>query len=38
MNNLSDSLLIEAYHRAKELQFAHDFIRLFEMEIENRGL
>jgi developmental checkpoint coupling sporulation initiation to replication initiation len=38
MENLSDELLIESYHKAKELHLSHDFIDLIEQEIERRAL
>lgn len=38
MENLSNSLLVEAYHEAKALNIAPDFIRLIKEELEHRGL
>ncbi|WP_082684222.1 sporulation histidine kinase inhibitor Sda [Lentibacillus amyloliquefaciens] len=38
MNNLSDALLVESYHRAKALNLPSDFIWLIEKEIEQRDL
>ncbi|MBP1970513.1 antitoxin component HigA of HigAB toxin-antitoxin module [Virgibacillus natechei] len=38
MNNLSDDLLVEAYHQAKALNLAPDFIRLIKREMEQRSL
>jgi len=38
MENLSDSLLIEAYYRAMELQLNDDFIKIIEEEIDHRQI
>lgn len=38
MRKLSDELLIESYHKARELQLSVDFIRLIETEIHRRSL
>lgn len=38
MKKLSDDLLIESYHKARELNLSPDFIRLIEMEIQRRSL
>lgn len=38
MECLSDSLLLEAYKKAKELQLNKDFIHLIEQEIERRAI
>ncbi|KAB2333946.1 sporulation histidine kinase inhibitor Sda [Cytobacillus gottheilii] len=38
MRKLSDDLLIESYHKAKELRLSPDFIRLIETEIHRRSL
>lgn len=38
MECLSDSLLLEAYQKAKELQLNDDFIQLIEQEIERRAI
>ncbi len=38
MNNLSDDLLIESYHKAKKLNLSNDFIHLIESEIRRRSL
>jgi len=38
MNDLSDDLLIEAYHKAIELHLNPDFISLIEKEIIKRNL
>ncbi|RDI44043.1 sporulation histidine kinase inhibitor Sda [Falsibacillus pallidus] len=38
MRKLSDELLIESYHKAKELKLSPDFIRLIELEISRRTL
>jgi developmental checkpoint coupling sporulation initiation to replication initiation len=38
MRNLSDELLIESYHKAKELKLSSDFIELIEKEIFRRSL
>jgi len=38
MECLSDSLLLEAYKKAKELQLNKDFIQLIEQEIERRAI
>lgn len=38
MRKLSDELLIESYHKAKELRLSPDFIRLIETEIQRRAL
>lgn len=38
MECLSDSLLLEAYRKAKELQLNDDFIQLIEQEIERRAI
>ncbi|WP_433743274.1 sporulation histidine kinase inhibitor Sda [Falsibacillus pallidus] len=38
MRKLSDELLIESYHKAKELKLSPDFIRLIELEISRRAL
>ncbi|MBU8879471.1 sporulation histidine kinase inhibitor Sda [Bacillus sp. FJAT-29790] len=38
MRKLSDELLIESYHKARELKLSPDFIRLIETEIHRRGI
>ncbi|MBM7691843.1 developmental checkpoint coupling sporulation initiation to replication initiation [Peribacillus deserti] len=38
MNKLSDDLLIESYHKARELKLSPEFIRLIESEIDRRTL
>ncbi|NMD70624.1 sporulation histidine kinase inhibitor Sda [Bacillus sp. DNRA2] len=38
MRKLSDHLLLESYHKAKELKLNPDFIRLIEMELKRRSL
>ncbi|UOQ91540.1 sporulation histidine kinase inhibitor Sda [Halobacillus shinanisalinarum] len=38
MKNLSDALLVEAYHHAKALHLPPDFIRLMKKELEHRAL
>ncbi|WP_313798201.1 sporulation histidine kinase inhibitor Sda [Cytobacillus sp.] len=38
MRKLSDELLIESYHKARELKLSPDFIRLIEIEIHRRSL
>ena len=38
MECLSDSLLIEAYEKALELELNKDFIEMIEKEIDNRSL
>ncbi|WP_257346119.1 sporulation histidine kinase inhibitor Sda [Pseudalkalibacillus decolorationis] len=38
MENLSDELLIESYHKARELKLSHDFILLIKQEIDRRHL
>lgn len=38
MRKLSDELLIESYHKARELNLSPDFIRLIETEIHRRSL
>ncbi|KMK75919.1 sporulation histidine kinase inhibitor Sda [Alkalihalobacillus pseudalcaliphilus] len=38
MQNLSDELLIETYHKAVELNLNHDFIELIKHELHNRAL
>ncbi|MFT8318316.1 MAG: sporulation histidine kinase inhibitor Sda [Sporolactobacillus sp.] len=38
MENLSDDLLIESYHKAKQYQLSEDFIDLIEKELERRKL
>ncbi|WP_409289401.1 sporulation histidine kinase inhibitor Sda [Peribacillus sp. SCS-26] len=38
MNKLSDDLLIESYHKARELKLSPDFIQLIESEINRRTL
>ncbi|MGP4080446.1 sporulation histidine kinase inhibitor Sda [Pseudalkalibacillus sp. R45] len=38
MENLSDELLIESYHKARELKLSHDFITLIKKEIDRRHL
>jgi developmental checkpoint coupling sporulation initiation to replication initiation len=35
---LPDQLLIESYHKAKELKLSPDFIKLIELEIFRRSL
>lgn len=38
MEHLSDSLLLEAYDKAKQLKLNDDFITIIEKEIANRDL
>ncbi|CAI9388463.1 sporulation histidine kinase inhibitor Sda [Niallia sp. Sow4_A1] len=38
MRKLSDELLIESYHKARELNLSPEFIRLIETEIHRRSL
>ncbi len=38
MENLSDELLIESYHKAKELKLSNEFITLIKQEIDRRHL
>ncbi|GMB07550.1 developmental checkpoint coupling sporulation initiation to replication initiation [Thermolongibacillus altinsuensis] len=38
MRCLPDQLLIESYHKAKELELSPDFIKLIELEIFRRSL
>ncbi|WLD95426.1 sporulation histidine kinase inhibitor Sda [Alkalihalobacillus sp. AL-G] len=38
MENLSDELLIESYHRARELKLSTEFISLIKQEIDRRHL
>lgn len=38
MRKLSDELLIESYHKARELKLNPEFIRLIETEIHRRSL
>ncbi|SFA95237.1 MULTISPECIES: sporulation histidine kinase inhibitor Sda [unclassified Bacillus (in: firmicutes)] len=38
MRKLSDELLIESYHKARELNLSSDFIVLIETEIHRRSL
>lgn len=38
MNYLSDTLLLEAYEKAKELRLNHDFIEMIEQEIKKRSI
>ncbi len=38
MECLSDSLLLEAYQKAKELNLNIDFIKMIEEEIERRAI
>ena len=38
MRKLSDELLIETYHKAKELDLSPDFISLIEKEIHRRSI
>lgn len=38
MRKLSDELLIESYHKAKELNLSTEFILLIEAEIHRRSL
>ncbi|MGN1386778.1 MAG: sporulation histidine kinase inhibitor Sda [Bacillus sp. (in: firmicutes)] len=38
MNKLSDDLLIESYHKAKNLNLSREFIRLIEVELHRRSL
>lgn len=38
MRKLSDELLIESYHKARELQLSKEFIQLIETEIHRRSL
>ncbi|MGN1400322.1 MAG: sporulation histidine kinase inhibitor Sda [Bacillus sp. (in: firmicutes)] len=38
MNRLSDDLLIESYHKAKQLNLSKDFIHLIESELHRRSL
>ncbi|MFD1018835.1 sporulation histidine kinase inhibitor Sda [Thalassobacillus hwangdonensis] len=38
MEHLSDVLLIESYHKAKELKLSKEFIQLIEEELFRRSL
>lgn len=38
MKRLSDTLLIESYHKAIALNLSADFIHLIEMEMERRSM
>ncbi|MBO1003449.1 sporulation histidine kinase inhibitor Sda [Pseudogracilibacillus auburnensis] len=38
MECLSDTLLLEAYEKAKELGLNHDFITMIEEEINRRAI
>ncbi|WP_035512470.1 sporulation histidine kinase inhibitor Sda [Halalkalibacillus halophilus] len=38
MDTLSNELLIESYKKAKKMQLNEDFIQLFEIELEKRGI
>ena len=38
MRKLSDELLIETYHKAKELDLSPDFISLLEKELQRRSI
>nr|WP_147532433.1 sporulation histidine kinase inhibitor Sda [Bacillus marasmi] len=38
MRKLSDKLLLESYHKAKELKLNPDFICLIEKELKRRSL
>lgn len=38
MRKLSDHLLLESYHKAKELKLNPEFIRLIEKELKRRAL
>lgn len=38
MEHLSDKLLLESYHKAKELNLSNDFLLLIVAEISRRSL
>ncbi|MBS4176261.1 sporulation histidine kinase inhibitor Sda [Lederbergia citrea] len=38
MKKLSDELLIESYHKARELNLSSEFIQLIESELQRRSL
>lgn len=38
MQNLSDELLVETYHKARELNLSDDFLNLVLKEIELRAM
>lgn len=38
MEQLSDDLLLESYHKANELELSPDFVSLIENEISRREL
>jgi hypothetical protein len=38
MRTLSDEMLLEALHKAKEVEVEEDFLRLIKGEVKRRGL
>ena len=38
MEQLSDDLLLESYHKARELNLSTDFLNLIQLEIQRRSL
>lgn len=38
VKKLSDDLLIESYYKARELKLSPEFIRLIEIEMQQRAL